>query len=70
MSKQKIIKTGNSLAVTIPAVFARNVGIKAGGEVLVKVKPETGEVIYTFFGTKQLPLSNNFLKKAKKRYEK
>ena len=67
MAKQKIIKTGNSLVVTVPAVFVHAVGIKAGQKVEVKLEPETGRVIYSFSGTKQLPLSNNFIKKTKKR---
>lgn len=70
MGKQKIIKTGNSLAVTVPAPFVHAVGIKAGQEVEVKVEPETGQVIYTFSGTKQLPLSKNFIKKRKRRPKK
>jgi len=65
MPKQKIIKTGNSLAVTIPSWFVKTVGIKAGQNVLVKIEPETGQVIYTFSGTKQLPLSQNFVKRNK-----
>lgn len=65
MAKQKIIRTGNSLAVTIPAEFVRTVGIKAGQEVTVKLEPETGKVNYTFSGTKQLPLSKNFLRKKR-----
>ncbi|OGV88604.1 hypothetical protein A2Z41_01980 [Microgenomates group bacterium RBG_19FT_COMBO_39_10] len=56
MGKQKIIKTGNSLAVTIPSDFVRNVGVKAGQTVQVKVEPETGKVTYSFSGTRQLPL--------------
>lgn len=67
MAKQKIIRTGNSLSVTIPAEFVRAVGIKAGQTVSVKLQPETGQVIYTFSGTKQLPLSQNFVKKRKKK---
>jgi antitoxin component of MazEF toxin-antitoxin module len=67
MAKQKIIKTGNSLAVTVPADFVHTVGIKAGQEVKSKVQPETGQVIYTFSGTKQLPLSKNFVKKRRRR---
>ena len=70
MGKQKIIRTGNSLAVTIPAPFAHAVGIKAGQEVVVKVEPETGQVIYTFSGTKQLPLSQGLIKKRRKRKKK
>lgn len=65
MAKQKIIRTGNSLAVTIPAPFVHAVGIKAGQEVEVKVDPETGQVIYTFSGAKQLPLSQSLVKKRR-----
>lgn len=56
MAKQKIIRTGNSLAVTIPSFFVKAVGIKAGQIARVEVKPESGRVVYTFSGTKQLPL--------------
>lgn len=66
MAKQKIIKTGNSLAVTISSEFVKAVGIKAGQEVMVTSQPETGQVIYTFSGTKQLPLSKNFIKRKRK----
>ncbi len=65
MPKQKIIRTGNSLAVTIPSQFVHSVGIKAGQDVAVKVEPETGRVVYTFSGTKQLPLAKNFVKKPR-----
>ena len=67
MGRQKIIKTGNSLAVTIPSGFVHTVGIAAGQEVSVKLQPETGQVIYTFSGSKQLPLSQDFIKKRKKK---
>lgn len=67
MGKQKIIRTGNSLAVTIPSQFVHTVGIRAGQEVEVKTEPETGQVIYTFSGSKQLPLSQSFIKKRKKK---
>jgi antitoxin component of MazEF toxin-antitoxin module len=67
MAKQKIIKTGNSLAVTVPSRFVHSVGIQAGQEVEVKTKPESGQVVYSFSGTKQLPLANNFLKKRRKK---
>jgi antitoxin component of MazEF toxin-antitoxin module len=49
MTKQKIIKTGHSLAVTIPFDFAQLLGIKAGQEVEVKIE--------------QLSLSGSFKKK-------
>ena len=67
MAKQKIIKTGNSLAVTIPSQFVQSVGIKAGQDVEVQVEPETGRVIYTFSGTKQLSLAKSFVKKRRQK---
>jgi len=66
MGKQKIIRTGNSLAVTIPAEFAELIGIKAGDGVKVEIEPEKGRVIYNFSGAKQLPLSQNFVKRRRK----
>lgn len=65
MAKQKIIKTGNSLAVTIPSDFVKTVGVKAGQNVQVKVKPETGKVIYSFSGSRQLTFTKNFVKRRK-----
>lgn len=65
MAKQKIIKTGHSLAVTVPCQFVQSLGIKAGQKVEVKIEPETGRVIYTFSGNKQLSLSQSFIKKVK-----
>jgi antitoxin component of MazEF toxin-antitoxin module len=66
MPKQKIIKTGNSLAVTIPSFFVKSVGVKVGQEVEVELSPETGKMIYSFTGTKQLLLSQNFINKKRK----
>jgi antitoxin component of MazEF toxin-antitoxin module len=65
MAKQKIIKTGHSLAVTIPSSFARLLGIEAGQEVEVEIEQETGKAIYVFTGNKQLSFSSS-LAKAKK----
>lgn len=66
MSKQKVLKTGNSLAVTIPSDFVHTVGIKTGQQVKVEVLPEAGQVVYTFTGSKQLPLANNFIRKKRR----
>ncbi len=66
MGKQKIIKTGHSLAVTIPSYFVQSLGIKAGQEVKVKINSEKGEIIYLFSGTKQLSFAQNFHKEVKK----
>jgi antitoxin component of MazEF toxin-antitoxin module len=65
MGKQKIIRTGNSLAVTIPSDFVKTVGVKAGQVVKVKVEPESGQVTYTFSGSRQLALTSNFVKKRR-----
>lgn len=50
---QKVIRTGNSKAVTIPAGFIKTVGVKAGDKVKSEAKLETGQMIYTFFGVRQ-----------------
>lgn len=53
---QKVIKTGNSLAVTIPAEFARNIGVKHGQEVKTNFDITTGVLKFTFPSASQLPL--------------
>lgn len=62
---QKVIRTGNSLAVTVPSEFARSVGIRAGDSVKVNIEEDKGIVTYTFSGAKQLPLADNFLRTKK-----
>ncbi|MBN1262858.1 MAG: AbrB/MazE/SpoVT family DNA-binding domain-containing protein [Candidatus Pacebacteria bacterium] len=61
--RQKIIKTGNSLAVVIPSNFVNTIGIKAGQSVGVRALPESGRVIYTFSGAKQLSISGQLKKR-------
>jgi len=56
--QQKVMKVGNSVGVTVPAKFVKSVGIKVGDMVEVKTVLETGQVIYTFKGAKQLALSS------------
>lgn len=51
---QKIFRTGNSLAVTIPAEFVQDMGIKRGDSVKVKVDKEKGKMILEFSGAQQL----------------
>lgn len=53
---QKVIRTGNSLAITIPAWFAKDLGIKVGDQVRVKLEQNKNRIVYNFAGTKQLPL--------------
>lgn len=63
MMKQKIMKVGNSLGVTVPANFVKSLGITAGNQVKVKIIPEKGKIIYYFNGICQLPLSEILVKK-------
>jgi antitoxin component of MazEF toxin-antitoxin module len=59
--QQKIIKTGNSVALTIPASFAHDLGIHVGDNVKTTLQPENGKIIFTFSGAKQLTLSGSYL---------
>jgi antitoxin component of MazEF toxin-antitoxin module len=56
--EQKVMRVGNSIGITVPAKFVKSVGIKVGDTVKVKTILETGQVIYTFKGAKQLSLSS------------
>lgn len=53
---QKVIKTGNSLAVTIPAEFARATGTKSGLTVVSNFDIATGVVTLFFPKSSQLSL--------------
>ena len=64
---QRVFKTGNSLAVTIPSDFSRSMGVKPGDNVRVRLEESKGRIIYIFSGAKQLLLAENFLKTKKKR---
>lgn len=61
----KVLRTGNSLAVTIPADFVKSVGIRASDVAKVRLDESKGKITYFFSGAKQLPLSENFLKLKK-----
>lgn len=63
--QQKVIKAGNSAAVTVPAEFVKTVGIKIGDMVKVEAFPEKGQITYTFSGVRQLAIDNKFLKSKK-----
>ena len=56
--KQKVIKVGNSIGVTVPSSFVKGVGVKVGDTVEVSTRVVTGEVIYKFSGAQQLALEN------------
>jgi len=59
--QQKVIKTGNSVALTIPASFAHDLGIHAGDSVKTTLQPENGKIIFTFSGSKQMSLAESLL---------
>lgn len=58
---QKVIRTGNSVAVTIPSEFVKDLGIRAGDMVKVQTQKDKGKIVLTFSGVRQLPLGENFL---------
>ena len=62
---QKVFKTGNSLAVTIPAGFARSVGVRPGDLVKTNARSENGELLFIFSGAKQLALLDTGVTKRK-----
>lgn len=64
---QKVFRTGNSLALTVPAEFASSVGIRQGDKVQVKEQRARARIIYQFSGSQQLPLDAGFFKSAGKR---
>lgn len=53
---QKVLTAGHSLAITIPADFVHNVGIKPGDVVQVSTNLSTAVMIVTFSNPSQLPL--------------
>lgn len=61
--RQKVIRAGNSKAVTVPANFVKTVGIKTGDTVEVKTSPEKGQITYTFSGVRQLTISSKLRRK-------
>jgi len=52
------MRVGNSIGVTVPSQFVKAVGVRVGDYVKVKTILETGQVIYTFQGAKQLSLNS------------
>ena len=57
---RKVIKTGNSLAITIPAKAVFNLDIKEGDVATISVSRSKGVISYRFSGkARQLSLINN-----------
>ncbi len=65
MPQQKIIKAGNSLAVTIPAKLVRKLGLKASDSVRITQNPDKNSITYTFVGIHQLTLTSALNKNKK-----
>ena len=57
MIQHKIIRSGNSLAITIPAKLVKTLGVKAGDLVNVQVALDQSHVTYHFVKPSQLSLS-------------
>ncbi|MFZ5844912.1 MAG: AbrB/MazE/SpoVT family DNA-binding domain-containing protein [Patescibacteria group bacterium] len=55
--KQKVFRSGHSLAVVVPAKFARNIALKAGDEVSVRANSQKGKIVYQFPHNTQLLLA-------------
>lgn len=55
--KQKVLRTGHSLAVVIPSQFVRDVAVKRGDIVSVTSDRRKGKITYTFQNITQLPLA-------------
>ncbi len=63
---QKVIRTGNSLAVTIPVKFAKDLSVKRGDDVRVEKRLDRGTLTIYFQGIQQLPISQNIFSPQKK----
>jgi antitoxin component of MazEF toxin-antitoxin module len=51
-----VIKTGNSLAVVVPAKFVKRAGVKPGDKVKVSINLHQGKITYEFINVRQLSL--------------
>jgi len=66
MMRRKIIRTGNSVAVTIPSGFVKEVGINIGDEAELEMDVQKSEMKVQFFKKpKQISLFSE--QKSKKR---
>lgn len=62
----RVIKSGNSLAITIPKKFVEAVGIKKGDQVKIEKRTEKSSLIIHFSGVQQLVLSKTIQKENKR----
>ncbi len=68
--KQRVMKIGNSLGVTVPADFVKAVGIRPGDTVEVKKRVDQNQLVYKFFGIQQLLIASDILRGTKKKPKK
>ncbi len=54
---QKIIRTGNSVAVTLPAELVKILNLRIGDPVEVTINYVRGEITFRFPSARQLPLA-------------
>ncbi|MBI2326031.1 AbrB/MazE/SpoVT family DNA-binding domain-containing protein [Candidatus Collierbacteria bacterium] len=57
MKDQKIIKAGNSLAITLPSRLVKALGLRAGDPVKVEFSLDQTSITYSFDYTRQLTLT-------------
>lgn len=60
----RVIKSGNSLAITIPKKFVEAVGVKKGDVVKVEKRIDKSTLIIHFSGAQQLILSKTIHRKS------
>lgn len=59
MNQQKIIKTGNSLAITLPSQLVKALGLRASDPVTVTISLDQTKISYTFDSARQLSLASS-----------
>lgn len=57
--RQKVLKTGNSLAVVVPADFVKKFGVEAGDQVVVDRNLKKASLTYHFPTPRQLQLQED-----------
>jgi len=64
MNQQKIIKAGNSLAITLPSRLVRALGLRAGDPVTVGQSLDQTQIVCHFDSPRQLSLTPATLREA------
>lgn len=53
---KRVVRTGSSLAVIVPAKFVQKTGIRSGDKVDVSIDYQHGTITYKFLSVRQLNL--------------